>query len=47
MELIAVIEGIKSIEKNATVEITTDSMYLKNGISQRIDNSPPKRENQS
>ena len=38
MELIAVIEGIKSIEKNATVEITTDSMYVKNGISQWIDN---------
>jgi len=38
MELIAVIEGIKSIEKNATIEITTDSMYVKNGISQWIDN---------
>ena len=25
MELIAVIEGIKSIEKNANIEITTDS----------------------
>ena len=38
MELIAVIEGIKAIEKNATIEITTDSMYVKNGISQWIDN---------
>jgi len=38
MELIAVIEGVKSIEKNATIEITTDSMYVKNGISQWIDN---------
>lgn len=38
MELIAVIEGIKSIEKNTTIELTTDSMYVKNGINQWIDN---------
>ncbi len=38
MELIAVIEGVKSIEKNANIVITTDSMYVKNGISQWIDN---------
>ena len=38
MELIAVIEGVNAIEKNTTIEITTDSMYVKNGISQWIDN---------
>ena len=38
MELIAVIEGIKSIEKNASIEITTDSKYVKNGINLWIDN---------
>ena len=38
MELIAVIEGIKSIEKNANIEITTDSKYVKNGINLWIDN---------
>ena len=38
MELIAVIEGIKSIEKNVNIEITTDSKYVKNGINLWIDN---------
>ena len=38
MELIAVIEGIKSIEKNANIEITTDSKYVKNGINLWINN---------
>ena len=36
MELIAVIEGLKSIKENAHIEITTDSMYVKNGINQWI-----------
>ena len=38
MELIAVIEGIKSIEENTTIELTTDSMYVNNGINQWINN---------
>jgi ribonuclease HI len=38
MELIAVIEGIKSIDRNTKIEITTDSKYVKNGINQWIDN---------
>ena len=38
MELIAVIEGLKSIQENADIEITTDSMYVKNGINQWIYN---------
>ena len=38
MELIAVIEGLKSIQENSHIEITTDSMYVKNGINQWIDN---------
>ena len=38
MELIAVIEGIKSIEKNVNIEITTDSKYVKNGINLWINN---------
>ena len=38
MELIAVIDGLKSIKGNAHIEITTDSMYVKNGINQWINN---------
>tara|TARA_B110000495_G_scaffold36390_1_gene29082 strand:- start:1282 stop:1749 length:468 start_codon:yes stop_codon:yes gene_type:complete len=38
MELIAVIEGLKSIKENENIEITTDSMYVKNGINQWISN---------
>ena len=38
MELIAVIEALKSIQENADIEITTDSMYVNNGINQWIDN---------
>ena len=38
MELIAVIKGLKSIQENADIEITTDSMYVKNGINQWINN---------
>lgn len=38
MELIAVIQGLKSIQENAHIEITTDSMYVNNGINQWIYN---------
>jgi ribonuclease HI len=38
MELIAVIEGLRSIKEHAHIEITTDSMYVKNGINQWINN---------
>ena len=38
MELIAVIEGLKSIKENENIEITTDSMYVKNGINEWINN---------
>jgi len=36
MELIAVIEGLKAIEEKCQVTITTDSQYVKNGITQWI-----------
>jgi len=38
MELIAVIEGLRSINKNLDIEIITDSQYVKNGINQWIIN---------
>jgi len=38
MELIAVIKGLKSIQESADIEITTDSMYVNNGINQWINN---------
>jgi ribonuclease HI len=38
MELIAVIEGLKSVEEDAKIEIITDSKYVKNGINQWIVN---------
>ncbi len=38
MELIAVIEGLKSIKEDAKIEIITDSKYVKNGINQWIVN---------
>ena len=38
MELVAVIEGLRSIKEHAYIEITTDSMYVKNGINQWINN---------
>jgi|TARA_B110000467_G_scaffold141950_1_gene143017 ribonuclease HI len=38
MELIAVIEGLKSIKKHSHIKITTDSMYVKNGINEWINN---------
>ena len=38
MELIAVIKGLQSIEKNSSLEIITDSQYVMNGIKQWIIN---------
>ena len=38
MELVAVIEGLKSINKNENIQIITDSKYVKNGINQWIVN---------
>jgi len=38
MELIAVIEGLKSVEIDAQIEIITDSKYVKNGINDWIIN---------
>ena len=36
MELTAAIEALKAIKKTSTVHITTDSQYLRNGITQWI-----------
>ena len=36
MELTAAIEGLKRLKESCTVEIVTDSNYLKNGITQWI-----------
>ncbi len=33
MELMAAIEGLRSLKENCTVEIITDSEYVKNGIT--------------
>jgi len=38
MELMAVIEGLKAIKQTCSVKITTDSNYVKNGITQWIVN---------
>ena len=38
MELMAVIESLKSISKSFQIEITTDSKYVKNGITSWIHN---------
>ena len=38
MELIAVIEGLKSIKEGKRIEIITDSKYVKNGINEWIFN---------
>ena len=38
MELVAVIEGLKFIQQNMDIIITTDSQYVKNGINQWIIN---------
>jgi ribonuclease HI len=36
MELTAVIEGLKALTRPSTVKITTDSQYVKNGITKWI-----------
>jgi ribonuclease HI len=38
MELLAVIEGLRSLKRASKVRITTDSQYVKNGITQWIHN---------
>jgi ribonuclease HI len=38
MELTAAIEGLKSLKEPCAVEIVTDSQYVKNGITQWIQN---------
>ena len=38
MELTAVIEGLKSLKRRCTVEICTDSQYVKNGMESWIHN---------
>jgi ribonuclease HI len=38
MELMAVIRGLQSLKKRSRVRITTDSQYVKNGITQWIHN---------
>ena len=38
MELTAVIEGLQALKRRCTVEVTTDSQYVKNGITQWIGN---------
>ncbi len=38
MELIAVIQGLRALKRRCEVDITTDSQYVKNGITQWIHN---------
>ena len=38
MELLAVIRGLQSLTKKCRVRVTTDSQYVKNGITQWIHN---------
>ncbi len=38
MELMAVIEGLRSLNQGCEVAVTTDSVYVKNGITQWIIN---------
>lgn len=38
MELMAVIEGLKALKRPSQVRVTTDSQYVKNGITQWIHN---------
>ena len=38
MELMAVIEGLRALSRRCAVDITTDSQYVKNGITQWIHN---------
>jgi ribonuclease HI len=38
MELMAVIEGLNALQRSCAVDVTTDSQYVKNGITQWIHN---------
>ena len=38
MELMAVIEGLRALKRSCVVDVTTDSQYVKNGITQWIHN---------
>ena len=38
MELMAVIQGLQALKRRCSVDITTDSQYVKNGITQWIHN---------
>lgn len=38
MELLAVIQGLKALNRSCQVKVTTDSQYVKNGITQWIHN---------
>jgi ribonuclease HI len=38
MELTAVISGLQVLKRRCTVDVTTDSQYVKNGITQWISN---------
>ncbi len=38
MELLAVIEGLRALNRGCSVTVTTDSQYVKNGITQWIHN---------
>jgi ribonuclease HI len=38
MELMAVIRGLEALKRSCAVDVTTDSQYVKNGITQWIHN---------
>jgi ribonuclease HI len=38
MEMQAAVEGLRALKENCTVEVVTDSQYLKNGITEWIHN---------
>ncbi|MDJ0738462.1 MAG: ribonuclease HI [Gammaproteobacteria bacterium] len=38
MELMAVIQGLQSLKRRCVVDVTTDSQYVRNGITQWIHN---------
>lgn len=38
MEIMAVIEGLKALTRTSKVRVTTDSQYVKNGMTQWIEN---------
>ncbi|NVK22377.1 MAG: ribonuclease HI [Kangiellaceae bacterium] len=38
MELMAAIEALRALKKQCQVELTTDSVYVKNGINEWLDN---------